>query len=93
MESARVEIRKILEQVLAPLVEADGGQLYVLKLEEEQVELHLAGRFAGCPGNEVVARRIIGPAISAVAPDAVCVVTSGALVPEGATRVHPRTDG
>ena len=89
MESAKVEIRKILEQVLAPLVEADGGKLYVLRLEDDGVEIHLAGRFSGCPGNEVVARRIIGPAISAVAPDAVCIVTSGALVPEGATRVHP----
>jgi Fe-S cluster biogenesis protein NfuA len=89
MESAKVEIRKILEQVLAPLVEADGGKLYVLRLEDDAVEIHLAGRFSGCPGNEVVARRIIGPAISAVAPDAVCIVTSGALVPEGATRVHP----
>lgn len=93
MESAKVEIRKILEEVLAPLVEADGGQLYVSKLEDESVELHLAGRFAGCPGNEVVSRRIIGPAISAVAPDAVCIVTSGALVPPGATRVRPQGGG
>ena len=90
LESSPEGILGVLEEVIAPLIEADGGSLFLLRLEADCVELYLAGRFSGCPGNDLVARRIIGPAIAAVAPDAVCRVTSGARVPSGATRVEPR---
>jgi Fe-S cluster biogenesis protein NfuA len=90
MESATEGILGVLQEVIAPLVEADGGSLFMLRLEPDCVELYLAGRFSGCPGNDLVARRIIGPAIAAVAPDAVCTVTSGARVPSGATRIEAR---
>jgi len=69
------------------MVVADGGRLYVLQADSERVTLHLAGKFAGCPGNQVVTRRIIQPAISAVAPTAELTVTWGRLVPTGATAV------
>lgn len=81
------EIIAVIREVLAPLVIADGGRLYVLQADAERVTLHLAGRFAGCPGNQVVTRRILQPAISAVAPDAELTVTWGRLVPTGATPV------
>lgn len=82
------EIIAVIREVLAPLVVADGGRLYVLQADSERVTLHLAGRFAGCPGNQVVTRRIIQPAISAVAPKAELTVTWGRLVPTGATPVE-----
>lgn len=69
------------------MVVADGGRLYVLQADSERVALHLAGRFAGCPGNQVATRRIIQPVISAVAPRAELTVTWGRLVPTGATPV------
>jgi Fe-S cluster biogenesis protein NfuA len=90
MGTAKAEIQRVLEEVIAPLVQADGGKLFVLKLDEDSVEIHLAGRFSGCPGNDLVARRIIEPAIAAVAPRVVCRITSGARVPDGSTLVEPR---
>jgi Fe-S cluster biogenesis protein NfuA len=91
MSTAKVEIQRVLEEVIAPLVQADGGRLFVLRIDDDSVDLHLAGRFSGCPGNDLVARRIIEPAIAAVAPGVACRVSSGARVPEGSTLVEPRT--
>jgi Fe-S cluster biogenesis protein NfuA len=82
------EILRVIREVLAPLVVADGGRLYVLQANSERVVLHLAGRFAGCPGNQIVTRRVIQPAIAAVAPKAEVTVTWGRLVPTGATPVE-----
>ena len=85
--SMRDEILTVIREVLAPMVVADGGQLYVVQADAQRVALHLAGRFAGCPGNQVATRRVIQPLISVVAPDAELTVTWGRLVPTGATRV------
>lgn len=81
------EILTVIREVLAPMVAADGGRLYVIQADSKQVSLHLAGRFAGCPGNQVATRRVIQPLIAAIAPDAEVTVTWGRLVPAGATRV------
>jgi Fe-S cluster biogenesis protein NfuA len=81
------EILRVIKEVLAPMVEADGGRLYVIQADSQQVVLHLAGRFAGCPGNQVATRRVIQPLIAAVAPSAELTVTWGRLLPMGATPV------
>lgn len=75
---------KVVHQVLAPLVWADGGQIYLVRAGDDSVSLHLTGRFSGCPGNTLATRRVIEPAIFAVAPNARVTITSGALVPDGA---------
>ncbi|MBE7481087.1 MAG: NifU family protein [Polyangiaceae bacterium] len=85
---ARDEILQVVREVLAPLVRADGGVLYLVRVEDDQVLLHLGGRFAGCPGNALARRQIIEPAIRAVAPHAVVTVSSGAIVPPGAERLE-----
>jgi Fe-S cluster biogenesis protein NfuA len=82
------EILSVIKEVLAPMVAADGGRLYVVQADSKQVSLHLAGRFAGCPGNQVATRRVIQPLIEAVAPNAELTVTWGRLVPMGATVVE-----
>ena len=84
----RDEILTVIREVLAPMVVADGGLLYVVQADAKRVTLHLAGRFAGCPGNQIATRRVIEPAIAAVAPGAELTVTWGRLVPSGATRVE-----
>ncbi|HEX4336537.1 MAG TPA: NifU family protein [Polyangiaceae bacterium] len=75
---------RVIREVVAPLVRADGGRLYVVKAQEDALDLHLAGRFAGCPGNTLATRRVIEPAIFAVAPSAKVTISSGALVPKDA---------
>lgn len=83
----RDEILTVIREILAPMVAVDGGRLYVVQADAQRVTLHLGGRFAGCPGNQVATRRVIQPIIAAVAPGAELTVTWGRLVPSGATRV------
>jgi Fe-S cluster biogenesis protein NfuA len=88
MGDTREEILRVVREVVAPLVRADGGRIYLVAVDDDAVTLHLAGRYAGCPGNTLAIRRIIEPAIFAVAPRARVTVTSGALWPADATLLH-----
>jgi Fe-S cluster biogenesis protein NfuA len=83
MAGSREEIMRVLREVIGPLIQADGGVLYLLEANERTVSVHLAGRFSGCPGNTLARRRVIEPALHAVAPAVHVTVTSGALVPPG----------
>jgi Fe-S cluster biogenesis protein NfuA len=88
MGDLKAEISKVLREVVAPLVRADGGELYLVDANDESVILHLSGRFSGCPGNTLATRRVIEPAIFAVAPRVRVTVTSGPLIPKGAERIE-----
>jgi Fe-S cluster biogenesis protein NfuA len=79
------QLRQVVNEIVAPLIRADGGELYVVAVEPTRIALHLSGRFAGCPGTPLVVRGVIEPAIRAVAPSVRLDVTSGARVPEGAS--------
>lgn len=78
---------QVVRSVLAPLVRADGGELYLVAAGPNAVSLHLAGRFAGCPGNALAQRHVLEPALRAAAPEATIVVTSGAIIPPGAQKL------
>lgn len=65
---------------------ADGGELFICRLDEEQVHLHLRGRFSGCPGNALAIRQVIEPVLKSAAPRAQLQVTAGEVIPVGATR-------
>ena len=79
---------RVVRDVLGPLVRADQGILYLVELSERAVALHLGGRFSGCPGNTLVRRRILEPALQKALPDVQIVITSGALVPDGAEPIQ-----
>jgi len=83
---------RVVREVVAPLVHADGGRLYVVHAEDDTLDLHLAGRFSGCPGNTLATRRLIEPAIFAVAPGARVTISSGALIPKDAELVERATE-
>jgi Fe-S cluster biogenesis protein NfuA len=78
------EIVRILRDVVAPLVEADGGRIYLVSADEGRVLIHLAGQLSGAPGNGLLCRKILEPAIHAVAPEAEVVLSAGWQVPTGA---------
>lgn len=78
---------KVCRDVIAPLVRADQGELYLVAVEPDQITLHLAGMCAGCPGASLTAKGVIEPAVHAVAPSARVIVTSGIRIPEGASLV------
>jgi Fe-S cluster biogenesis protein NfuA len=75
---------RVLKEILGPLVRADGGEVYVVRLDAEAVVLHLTGRYAGCPGNNVARRQVLEPALRTVAPKAQITITAGAIIPKGA---------
>lgn len=83
----REALLRVVRDVIAPLVRADQGELYLVGLSDERVSLHLGGRYSGCPGNTLARRRVIEPALHAVAPDAEIIITSGALIPAQAERL------
>jgi Fe-S cluster biogenesis protein NfuA len=93
MGSPREEMLRAIREILVPLVRADGGELYLLRADDRNVELHLGGRFAGCPGNTLTARCVIEPLLRAVVPDVRVTVTAGALVPDGAQDLAPDSAG
>ena len=87
MPAPKDEIVRLVREVLAPLVQADGGELYLVSVDDSAVSLHLAGRFSGCPGNTLARRRVLEPLIASAAPGATITVTTGPLVPKGAQRI------
>jgi len=87
MAAAKDEIVRVVREVLAPLVRADGGDLYLVSVEETGVSLHVIGRFSGCAGNTLARRRVFEPPLSAIAPGITVTLTSGPLLPSGAERL------
>jgi Fe-S cluster biogenesis protein NfuA len=83
------QLLKVCKEVIAPLIRADGGELYLVAVEPDHLTLHLAGTCSGCPGAVLTTRGVIEPAVHAVAPSARVVVTNGVKVPEGASLVSP----
>jgi Fe-S cluster biogenesis protein NfuA len=81
------QLLKVCREVIAPLIRADGGEIYIVAVEANHLSIHLAGRFAGCPGTPLTIRGIIEPAVRAVAPTAKLDISSGIKVPEGASPV------
>jgi Fe-S cluster biogenesis protein NfuA len=87
--SSRDQVLEALQALVAPLVHVDGGELYLIRSEGDEVALHLAGTCSGCPGATLTTRGIIEPALRTVLPQLRLVVTTGMIVPEGATRLTP----
>jgi Fe-S cluster biogenesis protein NfuA len=86
---AEDELKNALAKVIAPMVESDDGELFLVEEagKGSNVHLHLRGRFAGCPGNELVTEQVLRPLVRAILPQASVEVSSGALLPDGAVRI------
>ena len=87
MDGSREKLVRICADVIAPVIRADGGELFVISIDADCVTLHLAGKCAGCPGSSLTSASIIEPAIHAVVPGIRVVVTSGFQLPPGASTV------
>lgn len=80
-------MKESLRRVLAPLIEADQGQLFWVSGSETQLRLHLAGKFSGCPGTALITEQIIQPVVRSLCPACELIVTTGALIPPQAERL------
>lgn len=85
-------LNSALSEVLAPLLEADGGELYVVSLGKKEVKLHMAGSWSGSPASTMTVRRVVEPVVHKVHPKAKLTVSSGWQIPEGAERVRPASE-
>ena len=81
------DLLKLCHDVLAPLIAADGGVMYLVKAGGDDVHIHLTGTCAGCPGASLTRDGVIAPAVRTVKPKARVVVTTGYRVPDGAKKI------
>ncbi len=86
-EEGAAALLRVCRDVLAPLVAADGGVMYLVKAVGDDVHVHLTGTCAGCPGAALTRDGVIAPAVRTVRPKARVVVTTGYRVPDGATKL------
>lgn len=66
---ARAELDRVIEEILQPLLEADGGGLELISAalsgaDDDEIVLALTGAFRGDPGAPYVQSRIVRPAIA-----------------------------
>jgi Fe-S cluster biogenesis protein NfuA len=87
VDDVKENIAKICREILAPLVRSDGGEMYLVRLEGDDLHIHLSGTCAGCPGVSLTGDKVILPALQAAAPKLRVVVTSGVKPPEGAEKL------
>ncbi len=80
-------VEKVCRDILAPLVQADGGEMYLVGSSSDDIHIHLAGVCAGCPGSALTTSTILEPILLSVAPKAKVRVTTGWIVPPGAKKM------
>jgi Fe-S cluster biogenesis protein NfuA len=84
----RQQALKICREVLAPLVRADGGVLYLVSVAADDVHIHLAGTCSGCPGATITRDRMLEPLLRTVLPKARLRLTTGWRIPPEAEKVE-----
>jgi Fe-S cluster biogenesis protein NfuA len=60
----RRAIERVLEDILSPLLEADGGGIELVSFSGDEVVLTLTGAFRGDPGTTYVQSHVVKPAIT-----------------------------
>ena len=86
-ESAKDQIAKVCREILAPLVRTDGGELYLVRYDGDDLHIFLSGKCAGCPGASLTGDKVILPALRSAAPKIRVVVTTGVKAPDGAQKM------
>jgi Fe-S cluster biogenesis protein NfuA len=86
-EHAKEQIERICREILAPLVKADGGEMFVVRFEGDDVHIHLAGACAGCPGASLTGDKVILPALRTALPKVRVVISTGIRIPDGAQKI------
>jgi Fe-S cluster biogenesis protein NfuA len=86
-ESVKEQISKICREILAPIVKIDGGEMYLVRFDGDDVHVHLAGTCAGCPGASITSDKVLLPLLRTASPKVRIVVTTGVRIPEGAEKL------
>ena len=86
-ESDKEQIGRMCRDILAPMVKADGGEMFLVRIEGDDVYIHLGAACAGCPGASMTSDNVILPMLRTVVPKVRVVLTTGVRLPEGASRL------
>jgi Fe-S cluster biogenesis protein NfuA len=57
-------VEAVIDDLVRPVVEADGGTIEVVEIADEMVVVHLSGACAGCPGAPYTRAGLIEPALA-----------------------------
>lgn len=63
ISTVREEIETVIRDVLLPLIEADGGTLELVGVEDKLVKLRVGGTYRGCPSVPYTLEGVILPAL------------------------------
>jgi Fe-S cluster biogenesis protein NfuA len=61
-ERVQETAQKLIDDVLGPLVAADGGKIELVGVVDKRVLVRLTGTCSGCPGRPYTLSRIVEPA-------------------------------
>jgi Fe-S cluster biogenesis protein NfuA len=53
--------KKLVDEVLGPLIAADGGEIELVGIVDKRLLVRLTGTCAGCPGRPYTLARIVEP--------------------------------
>jgi Fe-S cluster biogenesis protein NfuA len=53
--------KKLVDEVLAPLIKADGGVIELIGIVDKRLLVRLTGTCSGCPGRPYTLARIVEP--------------------------------
>jgi len=53
--------KKLVDEVLAPLIKADGGVIELIGVVDKRLLVRLTGTCSGCPGRPYTLARIVEP--------------------------------
>jgi NifU-like protein len=54
--------KKLIDEIVRPLVAADGGEIELVRVEDNRLIVRLTGMCSGCPGRPYTLSGIIEPA-------------------------------
>jgi len=59
----REKIEELLSEIIQPLIQADGGNIELVSVEDDTIVLRLSGLCAGCPGIPYTTTKVIEPVL------------------------------
>ncbi|MDD9942381.1 MAG: NifU family protein [Myxococcales bacterium] len=62
-DSVEDAVKHVIDRVLRPLIEADGGAIELIEVTEAEIVIRLTGACSGCPGRPYTLDHVIRPAL------------------------------
>ena len=75
------KIEAAIEELVRPLIEADGGYIELLDVRDTTIVVRLSGACGGCPGATLTCSGVIEPAVRAAVGHEVTIELKRAAVP------------